>query len=91
EHKTLKEIGALCDGVTRQRVAQLLQRHYGTTRPALVDGTLTEDELAQMLVINRGVLKAWRLRGKVQGIHVGRYVYYVPEEVERARKLADKR
>ena len=90
EHKSLQEIGATFT-VSRERIRQLLGFYCGTARVSLPEGTVNRTHLATELGVPFHTLASWDEKGKIEGLHWGRHVYYLPEEIEKARALTDKR
>lgn len=90
DHKSLQEIGDAV-GVSREWIRQLLLFYCGTARVSLPEGTVNRTHLATELGVSFQTLEAWEARGKIKGLRWGRHVYYLPEEIEKARALADKR
>jgi len=86
---SLEKIGARF-GVSRQRISELLILHLGSNKPNLPEGTIVRAELAMELGVAKSTLQEWQRYGKIKGLHLGRCIYFLPEEVEKARALADK-
>lgn len=68
-------------GVTRERIRQILEKHYGTTIPS---GLIPRIRLAKLLGCSDPMLKTFENEGKVHPSRRGDRVWYTPEESERA-------
>lgn len=77
---SLEGIGAKV-GVTRERIRQILEEHYGTTMPS---GLIARRRLAQLLGCSDGMLEKFENEGKVYPTRMGDRIWYTPEESEKA-------
>lgn len=76
-------------GLSRERVRQLVVKHFGTSRIPMP----SRYKVAKLLGINWYHLKHWERQGLLNPIHYnGEYRYYYPQsEIEKARELSNER
>lgn len=77
---TLQAIGDRV-GVTRERIRQILEEHYGTTK---ISGFIFRDRLARLIGCSSSYLFSLEKRGVLNPIHRGSYYLYDREESEKA-------
>ncbi|MBA7704674.1 hypothetical protein ES703_113491 [subsurface metagenome] len=80
--KPLEQVGSELGGVTRERVRQVLKKHYGTTEIRL----LTETEVAGQLGVSRFLVARIRKGGIVKPQHFGVRYFYSQQDVEAVKK-----
>ncbi len=84
---TLQQIGDIV-GVTRERVRQILQKNFGTTR---VRSLPCEWEAAKILGCAYSTLRDVRERGLLHPIRVGLFIRYSEEELKKADSILKKK
>lgn len=80
---TLQAIGNRI-GVTRERVRQILEEHYGTTK---ISGLIPRSQLGKLLGSSGTQLARLERQGVLDPIHIGRRYLYDRDEVEQAALL----
>ena len=68
-------------GVTRERIRQILEEHYGTTE---IPGFIVRSQLAELIGCSGWLLISLEKRGVLNPIHSGSYYLYDRDESEKA-------
>lgn len=83
---TLQAIGNRV-GVTRERVRQILKKHYGTTK---IPGLIYRDRLSKLLGCSADWLAGLEKQGGLNPIHIGKHYLYDRDEAEKAMLAVQK-
>lgn len=80
EGYSLQFIGNTCGGVSRERIRQVLNKHFGGIKPAV----LTENAVAKLLGCQYYQVTALRTKGIVTPKRMGHFWCYNRDEIEKA-------